>query len=86
MHDSDTTRSTLQDGGVSPGPANGERARHWEPSRLISGVIDRRERVGARFQDDGIRFPVGIGLIDGINQAGHIPGCTRKVGCLAGAC
>src|SRR6516165_9040008 len=28
MHDSDTTRSTLQDGGVSPGPANGERARH----------------------------------------------------------
>jgi hypothetical protein len=48
------------------------------------GIIDGRQRIGGGLQGDGIGFAVRIGLIDGVDQASHITGPTRKVCSLAG--
>ena len=59
---------------------------HREAIGAIRIVIDRRQRVRARLQGNGIRLPIGIGHVDGRNQAGYIPVPTRKVCRLAATC
>jgi len=87
MHETKSRRSRIQacDG-------SGRRARSFndegagnrgQPIPHIGDVIGARQGVRALRQGNGIRLPVRVRRIDGIDDTRHIAGWTREVRCLA---
>jgi hypothetical protein len=71
----------LKDCGLSPRASERERTGHrGEPRWPISVMIHGGQGVGAGRHGDGIGFPIRIGGVDGRDEAGHVPGGTRKLG------